>query len=639
MSDKVSNEYLSNVKDASNKSKDHYSDKFTIREKWIREYGRLSIDNTDAENWDSVSEIFKLVETVSSRKIDEFRNKATRRENEIKDDKVYEVYDDNGKIIKFWPPNDFNTRMEALRRIGYKIPLEVNKEIRPERNADSHNPRTVVMDLIDADYEKSKEKILLLADCLVAFGELNDNDKEPTFEQMRIREGSFLRNGEYEIGQLLGEGGMSRVYLSSHKRLGKKLAIKELKPQECHDIMGSECNILCELKHPNIPQVYDTFAQNGTYYIVMEYVDGVTLDKYIERDLTFDEKKDICLKLCDIMTYLHSEETNVIFADMKPQNIIIDKTCKPYLIDFGIAKVEDETVVRDGKIALTGKYTAPEVYEGKRDKLSDVYSFGMVLRDIFAENPDDVIDEIIDKCTKQNPMNRYASFQEVRNALILSKSDILQENKTIELDQGSVDSYNDIQKNNLKKKRKFVPLLITLAAVVAGIAISVGVVAGIGNSMKHEEKAAEAYESTMMSTITESLQEATEVNEIVEQTESKIAVKFESQPVTTMNGNAVIEVIDISREKSTVDVKITNYLDTDIKPFGFPSVVINGNSVALDPYKNMSNSNINVAPNSSTVITYYVESSFFESGGRIVGKMWSINPTITNNDYDINVKI
>ena len=651
-------EYISNVKDASNKGKAHYSDKKTIRDKWIREYGRLSPDNTGAENRDCVSEIFKLVEIVAARKIDEFRSKAARLSDEQKDDKVFEVYGYHGRTVKFWPPNEFKTRMSALWRIGYNIPREINEEIRPERNAESHNPRTVVLDLVETDYEKSKENILILADCLIALGELDKEYREPTFEQMRIREGSFLRDEEYEVGKLLGEGGMSRVYLSAHKRLGKKLAIKELKPEDCPDEVGNECRILCDLKHPNIPQVYDTFAQNGTYYIVMEYIDGVTLNRYLEGDVTFEDKKNICLKLCDIMDYIHSDEANVVFADLKPQNIMIDKSGTPFLIDFGIAKVEDETVVKNGKIALTVKYTAPEVYDGKRDKRSDIYSFGMVLGDVFSDSRGGIMDSIIDRCTMRNPASRYGSFKEIKAALISLKEDTAPEENRTGSGNKHAEDYGGDQETFVKKKKKVVPVVVALSAAGAGIAIAVGLIAGGSGKEANVAVVPETVTSeitttalethplddpkkkTTTATTTATTSAATTVvSETAAQTEGRGEGYFNSVPVTTMDGNAVVEVVGVSREESTVDVKYTNNYSSNISTFGLPSTVINGNSVELDPYSNMSNSNVNISPNSSKVITYYVDGSFFESGGRIVGQMWAMDPTIVNKDFDLSVEI
>ena len=111
----------------------------------------------------------------------------------------------------------------------------------------------------------TKDTLVSLAEALIVLGILSEEDKEPDFEKLRVRKGDSLRGGEYVVGEFIGEGGMSRVYSSFHKRLGKRLAIKELIPGKYSEsLIKNECSIMTTLKNDGILQIFDTFAENGT---------------------------------------------------------------------------------------------------------------------------------------------------------------------------------------------------------------------------------------------------------------------------------------------------------------------------------------------------------------------------------------
>ena len=399
-------------------SKEYYSNKENVRKKWFTQYGRLSEDNDFYANIKSITEIFNLLDVVADIKLDEFFEEAQRLPDEIIKDQNNEVYIYNDRKISFWPTTSFAAKIIALRKIGYKIPDEINNTVRNIRNETTYGNETIITERVDLDYDKSLAVMDNCAVALIALGTLDEEDRFPSFDKLRIKEGSSLRSGEYEICRLLGEGGSSRVYLSTHKRLGKKLAVKELKPDKySKELLKNESSLLVSIKNENIPDIYDVFSENGTYYIVMEYIDGQTLDEYLKsQKMSYEKKMELSLQLCNIMSYLHDLDKNIIHSDLKPQNIMVNKDNVPFLIDFGVATSDDSG---DEKTTFSEAYTAPEKYSSKFDKRSDIYSFGMILKDIFGNDKN--LDPVINKCICYNPEDRYKNFDEVRNALKVPK--------------------------------------------------------------------------------------------------------------------------------------------------------------------------------------------------------------------------
>ena len=448
-------------------SKKYYSDKTNVRKKWFTQYGRISEDNDYYAHKKCISELFNLIDVVADNKLDEFRANATRLTDEIIKEKKNEVYTYDGRKVYFWPPTTFASKITALRNIGYKIPNELNKTIRQLRNDTTHGNETIVSEHIELNYERTLEILDTFAESLIVLGMLNEEDRHPSFDRLRIHEGASLRNGDYIIGRLLGEGGSSRVYEGTQKRLGSRVAVKELKPGKyTKSLLQNESSLLVSLKNNYIPKIYDIFSENGTYYIVMEYIDGVTLGEYLRsHKLSAEDKNSLALKLCDIMRYLHNLDKRIIFSDLKPQNILVNDAGTPFLIDFGVAKLSSDG---DENIYISEGYTAPEKYSNKGDERSDIYSFGMVLKDIAKnENADDHLLKTVDKCTCYNPNDRFQSFEEVHISLSSEKKDHILSHE---------DSANSLTRNPAAKQRKIrwiIPVAVA-AAGAAAIALGVG---------------------------------------------------------------------------------------------------------------------------------------------------------------------
>ncbi len=259
-----------------------------------------------------------------------------------------------------------------------------------------------------------------------------------------------LLKNRYEIIGLLGKGGMGCVHkVADRSRHGKVLAVKELrtanqapgKAAESLTLFQTEALILSRLTHPNLPKVTDYFSLGGSHYIVMEYVHGRTLEQMLEarRGKPVDERLALswALQICRAMHFLSVQKPRpVVFRDLKPSNIMIDKTGRVKLIDFGIARFFKEEKTEDTYIYGTPGYAAPEQYgTGQTDIRSDIFSLGATLhhcltgRDPSAhplDFPDPLLlnprlskgtAKIVKKALDQNAQRRYQSALAMKQAI------------------------------------------------------------------------------------------------------------------------------------------------------------------------------------------------------------------------------
>ncbi len=204
----------------------------------------------------------------------------------------------------------------------------------------------------------------------------------------------------YSIVRLLGKGGMGAVYLANDNRFSNKLvAVKEMstsslqtaaEKQTAIDGFKREAQLLCTLDHRNIPKVTDTFEENGKQFLVMDYVDGETLEDLLDgRTGPFLESEVLgwAEQLCDVLTYLHGLTPPVIFRDLKPGNVMILRDMKTVkLIDFGIVRFFKPSSQTDTVKLGTPGYAPPEQYGkgGQSDARSDVYALGALLHHLLT---------------------------------------------------------------------------------------------------------------------------------------------------------------------------------------------------------------------------------------------------------------
>lgn len=259
-------------------------------------------------------------------------------------------------------------------------------------------------------------------------------------KRINLRPGTVLQN-RYRIVREIDEGGTAIIYLA--ERIGideeARLAIKELDPELFSvDEFKNEVNLLYKLNHPNLPKIYDFFFEDGRYYLVMDYIDGHTLDTVmVERggSIPAADVYDYALQICDIFIYLHSLKHRIIHRDLKPANLILSRDGRIKLVDFGIARVHKPGRPADTLFAYTESVAPPEQKENRAsDERSDIYSFGATLCYLITGRPPSrrylssetreadgriphTLDLLIRKCLEYNPDDRYQSFTEIKAVL------------------------------------------------------------------------------------------------------------------------------------------------------------------------------------------------------------------------------
>ncbi len=198
-----------------------------------------------------------------------------------------------------------------------------------------------------------------------------------------LEAGSFLAD-RYEIIEGIGAGGMSDVYKAKDNVLGRFVAIKVLRQEFTEDMnfvtkFHAEAQAAAGLEHPNIVNIYDVGSDNSMHYIVMEYIDGITLKSYIEKkgQLTDKEAISIAIQVGRGIEAAHNK--NIIHRDIKPQNIMISKQGKVKVTDFGIAKAVNANTIHSDVMGSV-HYSSPEqARNGFVDVKSDIYSLGIVM--------------------------------------------------------------------------------------------------------------------------------------------------------------------------------------------------------------------------------------------------------------------
>ena len=200
---------------------------------------------------------------------------------------------------------------------------------------------------------------------------------------------------KYKVSRKLGEGGMGVIYLATQLDLDRPVAIKLLdaagfSENEVVGRFSDEAKVCSRLNHKNIVQIYDYDVECSTPYMVLEYVQGETLKSIIEggKNLSVSEILNWCAQICDGIGHAHS--LGVTHRDLKPDNIIIDPTGQPRILDFGLAKMTGTTSVKTktGIVVGTPLYMSPEQASGKQVQApSDMYSFGVILFEMLAGTP------------------------------------------------------------------------------------------------------------------------------------------------------------------------------------------------------------------------------------------------------------
>jgi eukaryotic-like serine/threonine-protein kinase len=267
------------------------------------------------------------------------------------------------------------------------------------------------------------------------------------------QQNQVIFNGRYELHRRLGRGGMAEVYLARDQLLDRPVAVKVLFPALATDAgfverFRREAQAAANLQHPNIVSVFDWGEANGTYFIVMEYVEGLTLAEQLrdEGRLHPDRAAEITADIAAALGFAH--RNGVVHRDVKPGNVLITRDGGVKVADFGIARAisdsGDQNLTKTGSVMGTATYFSPEQARGAAvDPRSDLYSLGVVLYEMIIghppfsgdsavaiaykhvqENPvaprridpnlPETLEAITLKTLAKNPANRYPSAQDLR---------------------------------------------------------------------------------------------------------------------------------------------------------------------------------------------------------------------------------
>jgi tetratricopeptide (TPR) repeat protein len=205
--------------------------------------------------------------------------------------------------------------------------------------------------------------------------------------------GPILLANRYQLLSCIGQGGMGAVYKAADTRFNNRpVAIKEMSTsglpsarlQEAEEAFAREAHLLADLLHPNLPRIYEHFAENDRSYLVMDFIDGQTLEEYLTKiggkPLPVEQVVKWADQLCDVLNYLHSHQPPIVFRDLKPANVMIDDSGHIYLIDFGIARIFKPGKQHDTVALGSPGYAAPEQYgKAQSTPRSDIYSLGALL--------------------------------------------------------------------------------------------------------------------------------------------------------------------------------------------------------------------------------------------------------------------
>lgn len=258
-----------------------------------------------------------------------------------------------------------------------------------------------------------------------------------------------LLMNQYEMLSPLGKGGTGEVWLVKDLHLNRLAAAKRIKnpdsdTEETYRVQcfQKEMELLREFKHPGLPAVYDFFLEQDWLYLIMEYIEGITLRQYLQKNgkVMKEQALEWAIELTKVLGYLHDRRPAVVYRDLKPENIMIKPDGEIKLIDLGACMKElamgEE---REGSMGTFGYAPQEQWKAGQIGKESDIYALGVVLYEMLTGTKpaaagyikrsvceydaglSKYLDQVIGRCTKENPKDRYQSMEQVKEALIREK--------------------------------------------------------------------------------------------------------------------------------------------------------------------------------------------------------------------------
>jgi eukaryotic-like serine/threonine-protein kinase len=269
--------------------------------------------------------------------------------------------------------------------------------------------------------------------------------------QDQLPQGTVVQGQQarYEVISSVGRGGMGIVYRARRSTDQVVMALKEMRPadvtkpedlQEFRTLFSQEAELLLRLDHPNIVDAFETFEWNGRPYFVMEFVNGVTLEKRL-RDANapaFEQDALVwTIQMARVLGYLHAQQPPIIYRDLKPGNVILTPDSVIRFIDFGVAREFKAGKAKDTVAIGTYGYAPPEQYgKGQTDAQSDIYTLGATLYHLLTNlgpiplrtpepgsiqqhNPSvkPAVEQIVIKAMQQDRARRYRTAQEMEAAM------------------------------------------------------------------------------------------------------------------------------------------------------------------------------------------------------------------------------
>lgn len=294
----------------------------------------------------------------------------------------------------------------------------------------------------------------------------------------------------YDMGELIGRGGMGEVYQAHDRRLDRTVAVKILAAGSstpgAAERLRREANLLAVLEHPGIVPVYDAGTlEDGRTFYVMRFVDGVRLDEFARTESSRGELIRTLLRIADTVAFAH--QCGIIHRDLKPANIMIGPFGEVLVLDWGVAKIiqqvdpppapalhgsspdslrEQRALTADGVAVGTPGYMSPEqsAGESRMDQRTDVFAFGVMLREVLEAGREPIpkpLNAIVLRATASDPEKRYAAFPALADDLRKW------------LDGASVAAYQEswLEKGERFVKRHQVAILLLMGYAIVRMAI------------------------------------------------------------------------------------------------------------------------------------------------------------------------
>ena len=282
--------------------------------------------------------------------------------------------------------------MSEVESSSDQVELLVEEFLEKRRNG---TPTTILQ------YQKQYPQIAReIGDVFNAVLALEDARETPAVESpldtfAAISSGKIRQLGDFRIIRKISQGGMGVIYEAIEKSLSRKVAIKVLashlvsKPSAV-ERFHREAKTVARLHHTNIVSVLGAGFENDVHFFVMQFIEGESIDRLIQSEKFLSQYKNNWSWIAETMKRValalrHAHQQNVLHRDIKPGNILIDQYGKPWVTDFGLAKLDDfEDLTRPGDAVGTLRYMAPEQMAGEPDVRSDIYGLGMVMYELLV---------------------------------------------------------------------------------------------------------------------------------------------------------------------------------------------------------------------------------------------------------------